>query len=72
MRAPIGQEVWERVCTHDCDANMFWFSRADHTSTNLKKILSLELDKFTSFIHSLVGWNLESLYKHAVCQFLFA
>ena len=44
-----------RVCTHGCDVNMFWFSRADHTSTNLKKILSLELDKFTLFIHSLVG-----------------
>ena len=28
--------------------------------------LSWKLDKFTLFTHSLVGWNLENLYKHAV------
>ena len=28
--------------------------------------LSGKLDKFTLFTHSLVGWNLENLYKHAV------
>ena len=27
--------------------------------------LSWKLDKFTLFTHSLVGWNLENLYKHA-------
>ena len=28
--------------------------------------LRWKLDKFTLFTHSLVGWNLENLYKHAV------
>ena len=45
---------------------MFCSSRANHTSTNFKKFLSWKLDKFTLFTHSLVGWNLESLYKPAV------
>ena len=25
-----------RVCRHGCDVKMFWFSRANHASTNLK------------------------------------
>ena len=32
--------------------------------------LSWKLDKFTLFTHSLVGWNLENLYKRAVPIFL--
>ena len=31
--------------------------------------LSWKLDKFTLFTHSLVGWNLENLYKRAVPSF---
>ena len=49
---------------------MFCSSRADRTSTNFKKFLSWKLDKFNLFIHSLVGWNLENLYKHAVPIFV--
>ena len=33
---------------------------------NLKKFLRWKLDKFTLFTHSLIGWNLENVYKHAV------
>ena len=55
-----------RVCKHRCDVKMFFFSRANHASTNLKKFLSSKLDKFTLFTHSLVSWSLENLYKQAV------
>ena len=60
------------MCLHEsmivnmCGAKMFCFSRANHTSTNFKIFFSWKLDKFTLFTHSLVGWNLENLYKHAV------
>ena len=36
-----------------------------------KKFLSWKIDKFTLFTHSLVGWNLDNLYKHAVMSFFF-
>ena len=36
---------------------MICFSRSNHSSTNLKKILSWKLDKFTLFTHSLGGWE---------------
>ena len=49
-----------------CGVKMFCFSRANHTSTNFKMFLSWKLDKFNSSTDSLVGWNLENLYKHAV------
>ena len=55
-----------RVCKHRCDVKMFFFSRANHASTNLKKFLSSKLDKFTLFTHSFVSWSLENLYKQAV------
>ena len=57
------RSVCVRVCKHSCDVKMFCFSRANHTSTNLKKFLSSKLDEFTLFTHSFVGWNLENLYK---------
>ena len=31
-----------RVCKHGCDVNLFGFPRANHASTNLKKVLSLK------------------------------
>ena len=57
------RRVWLRVCKHGCDVKMFCFRRANHVSPNLKKFLSWKLYKFTLFAHSLVGWNLENLYK---------
>ena len=48
---------------------MFCFSRANHANTNLKKVLSWNLDKFTLFSHFLVGWNLENILKHAMSNF---
>ena len=48
---------------------MFCFSRANHASTNLKKLSSSKLDKFTLFTHSFVGWNLENRYKEGVSIF---
>ena len=44
-----------RVCKHGCDVKMFYFSRANHVSMNLKKFLSSKLDKVTLFTHSFVG-----------------
>ena len=58
MRTLIGREA----CVPSCDVKMFCFSRTNHASTNLKKCLSWKLDKLL-FTHSLVGWNLENLYK---------
>ena len=34
------RRVCMSVCKHGCDVNMFCFSRANHASTNLKKVLS--------------------------------
>ena len=58
-----------RVCKHVVKPRCFFFSHANHTSTNLKKLLSWKLDKFTLFTHSLLGWNLENLYKPAASIF---
>ena len=48
---------------------MFCFLRANHASTNLKTFSSSKLAKFTLFIHSFVGWNLENRYKESVSIF---
>ena len=34
------RRVCMRVCKHGCDVKMFCFSRTNHASTNLKKVLS--------------------------------
>ena len=34
-----------RVCKHGCGVKMFCFSCANHASMNLKKFMSLKLDK---------------------------
>ena len=39
------RHVCMRVCKHDCDVKMFCFSRANHESTNLKKVLSWKTRK---------------------------
>ena len=41
------RRVCMRVCKHGCDVKVYWFSRANHASTNLKTLLSWKLDKFT-------------------------
>ena len=63
------RSVCMRVCKHGCGVKMFCFSRANHASTNLKKFSSSQLDKFTLFTHSFVGWNLENRYKEGVSIF---
>ena len=57
--------VCMRVRKHGCDIKMFCFSHASHRGTNLKKFLSWKLDI------SLVGWNLENLYK-TCCAIFFS
>ena len=64
------RSVCMRVCKRGSGVKMFCFSRANHTSTNLKKFSSSKLDKFTLFTHSFVGWNLENGYKEGVSIFL--
>ena len=59
-----------RVCKHGCGVKMFYFSRANHASTNLKKFSSSKFDKFTLFTHSFVGWNMENRYKEGESIFL--
>ena len=41
------RRVCMRVCKHGCDVKVYCFSRANHASTNLKTLLSWQLDKFT-------------------------
>ena len=43
--------------------------RANHASTNLKKFSSSKFEKFTLFINSSVGGNLENHYKKGVSIF---
>ena len=57
------------VCKHGCGVMLFCFSRANHASTNLKKVSSSKPDKFTLFTHSFVGWNFENRYKESVSIF---
>ena len=64
------RSVCMRVCKPGCRVKMFCFSPANHASTNLKKFSSSNLDKFTLFSHSFVGWNLENCYKECVSIFL--
>ena len=59
------RSVCMRVCKHGCGIKMFCFSYTNHTSTNLKKFSSSNLDN-TLFNDSFVGWNLENRYKHGV------
>ena len=63
------RSVCMRVCKHGCGIKMFCFSQTNHTSINLKKFSSSNLDKFTIFTHSFVGWNLENRYKQGVSFF---
>ena len=55
-----------RVCKHGCDVKVFCSSCTNPAMMNLKKFLRWKLDKFTLFTYSLIGWNLENLYNHAV------
>ena len=57
------RSVCVRVCKHGCGVKAFCFSHANHTSMNLKRFSSSELNKFTLFTHSFVSWNLENRYK---------
>ena len=59
------RSVCMRVCKHGCGIKMFCFSHTNHTSTNLKKFSSSNLDN-TLFNDSFIGWNLENRYKHGV------
>ena len=63
------RSVCMRVWKHGRGIKMYWFSCANHASTNLKKFSGSKLDKFTLFTHSFVSWNLENLYKQAVSIF---
>ena len=55
-----------RVCKHRCGVKMFRFSCGYQASTNLKKLWSSKLGKFTLFTHFLVGGNLENPYEEGV------
>ena len=62
------RRVCMRVCKHGCDIKMFYFSRANHASTNLKKVLSWKLRQ-VYFIHPFprrlkLGESLETCYVH--------
>ena len=58
-----------RVCINMVVALRCFSFRANHASTNLKKFSSSKLEKFTLFINSSVGENLENHYKEGVSIF---
>ena len=60
------RSVCMRVYKQGSVVKMYWLSRANHASKNLKKFSSWKVDKFTLLNHSFVDWNLENLYKQAV------
>ena len=64
------RSVCMTVCKHGCGAKLFCFSRANHTSTNLKMFSSSKLDKFTLFTHSFVVQGC-SLWKHLGSQMFY-
>ena len=45
------KRVCMRVCKHGYDVKMFCFSRANHASTNLKKVLSWKIRRQVYFIY---------------------
>ena len=63
-----------RVCKHGRDVKMFSFSRANHASTNLNKILSWKTGQ-VYFIYpfprssSVETWK---IFRNMLCQFFFA
>ena len=55
------------VCKHSCDIKVSYFSIAYHASTNLKRVLSWKLDKFTLPISSSAKtWK---IFTKLLCQF---
>ena len=62
------RSVCRRVCKHGCDVKMFYFSRANHASTNLKKFLGSKLDKFTLFTHSFVAVSIFFAYADILIE----
>ena len=59
------RSVCMRVYKQGSVVRMYWFSRVNHASKNLKKFSSWKVDKFTLLTHSFVDWNLENLYKQS-------
>ena len=63
-----------RVCKHGRDVKMFSFSRANHASTNVNKILSWKTGQ-VYFIYpfprssSVETWK---IFRNMLCQFFFA
>ena len=47
----VERRVNMRVCKHGCDVNMFCFSRANHASTNLNKVLSWKIRRQVYFFY---------------------
>ena len=45
------RRVYMRVCKHGCDVKMFCFSRANHASTNLRKISNWKISRQVYFIY---------------------
>ena len=58
-----------RVCKHGRGIKMYWFSRANHASMNLKKFSGSKLE---SLLYLSIPSSAETLYKQAVSIFFFA
>ena len=63
------RSVCIRVCKHSCEVRCFAFRALITQARIWRRFKWSKLDKFTLFTHSVVGWNLENLYKQAVSTF---
>ena len=64
------RRVCMRVCKHGCDVKVFCFSRANHTSTNLEKLLSCQLKSllYLPIPSSAKTWK---IFTNTRCKYFF-
>ena len=64
------RSVCMRVCKHGCGVKLFGFSRANHASTNLKKV---RVQNSTSLLYLTIPSSAETwnIFTNKLCQFYF-
>ena len=66
------RRVCMRVCKHGCDANLFGFPRANHASTNLKKVLSWKTRQVYFIYPFPRRLKFEKIFRNMLGPFKFA
>ena len=63
------RRVCMRICKHGCGVKIFCFSRANHASTNLKKVLSWKTLQVYFISPSVETWH---IFRNMLGQFIFS